>query len=60
MFRKYLTFSELKVAPFTYLHPYRDLVLMVTLQSLNSDDTRDLACEKAASSIFGGPIQMYD
>lgn len=49
MFRKFLTLSELEIAPFTYLHPYRDLFLMVTLQSLNSEDTKDLACEKAAS-----------
>jgi hypothetical protein len=59
LFSKFLTQAELLVAPFTYLHPYPDLQLMVTLQSLQTSDTMDCACNRTAISD-SQPVQLFD
>lgn len=44
LFNKFLSADELKVAPFTYLYPYYNLLMMVTLNSVESRDTHENVC----------------
>jgi len=43
MFNKWLNSTELAIAPYTYLHPYSNLLMMIPLRTLNYNDTTDLA-----------------
>ena len=60
LFNKFLSAEELRVAPFTYLYPYYNLLMMVTLNSLEPRDTQENVCQRGTVSTTGSPLVAQD